>query len=316
MDLDPFHFPPDVYQLLVDAVARVCRSKADVVTFFQGAGCDESYLAEHREALRRDPEQVKKPLIARAVLTKLNERGEAALRIRREVVKRVVEFEDFSTCWPDDALKARGLVAELRRVVNVKDSFTKMKVEHDRQRDENARRYEAEAEAKRKRVEQLGAFSAELGALAAMTEPLKRGKALEGFLNRWFDAAGIAIKEAFTVRVEGVGVIEQIDGLVKMEGHVYFVEVKWHAEPIGVAHVGHHFARVVAREARGLLISASGFTDPAVETTRQSLALKTFVLCELAELAALLDRRGDLQRYLVAKADHAIAERQPLFRPS
>ena len=55
--------------------------------------------------------------MVRTTLTRLNERGEAALRERREILKRVTEFEDFSTCWPNDQLKAKGLVAEIRRVI-------------------------------------------------------------------------------------------------------------------------------------------------------------------------------------------------------
>jgi hypothetical protein len=42
-------------------------------------------------------------------------------------MKRLVEFEDFSTCWPDDQLKAKGLVAEILRVIDVKDSFGRMR---------------------------------------------------------------------------------------------------------------------------------------------------------------------------------------------
>lgn len=30
-------------------------------------------------------------------------------------------FEDFSCCWPEDVLKAKGAASEVRRIVNVKD---------------------------------------------------------------------------------------------------------------------------------------------------------------------------------------------------
>src|SRR5206468_576430 len=36
------------------------------------------------------------------------------------------EFTNFDTCWPSDQLKAKGLVASIREVVNQKDSFTRM----------------------------------------------------------------------------------------------------------------------------------------------------------------------------------------------
>ena len=67
-------------------------------------------------------ESISKFEIARTMLSRLNEEGDRALQQRREVVKRVCEFEDFSTGWPDDQLKAQGLVAQVQKVVNVKSS--------------------------------------------------------------------------------------------------------------------------------------------------------------------------------------------------
>ena len=61
----------------------------------------------------------------------VNDAGDNAIRERREVVKRVVEFEDFSTCWEDDRLQAQGLVANVRNLVNVKDSFTRINQERE-----------------------------------------------------------------------------------------------------------------------------------------------------------------------------------------
>jgi hypothetical protein len=62
-------------------------------------------------------------------------------------VKRVTEFEDFTTCWPSDQLKAEGLVARVRQVVNVRDSFTRMKQERDGERQERLQTVRAEADA-------------------------------------------------------------------------------------------------------------------------------------------------------------------------
>ena len=61
----------------------------------------------------------------------MNEGGEAMLGARRELLKRVTEFEDFSRCYESDVMKAKGCVAEISRVINVKDSFTRMAQERD-----------------------------------------------------------------------------------------------------------------------------------------------------------------------------------------
>ena len=128
------HYPPEILSLLVDTIPLLCRSKNDVLVFFKGAGVPEGITADFRQKLATDRSSVNKYEIVREVLVRLNDKGESSLRERREVLKRVVEFEDFSTCWPNDQLKAKGLVGEIRRVVDVKDSFGRMRQEQEAER--------------------------------------------------------------------------------------------------------------------------------------------------------------------------------------
>jgi len=109
-----YHYPPELLQLLIDVIPRLIRSKNDVIIFFRGAGVPSDCYADLEQRVRTDRENLNKFEIARTVLTRLNERGESALRERRELLKRVVEFEDFSTAWANDQLRAKGLVAEIR----------------------------------------------------------------------------------------------------------------------------------------------------------------------------------------------------------
>src|SRR5688572_15529653 len=99
-----FHYPPELFGLLVDTIPRLFRSKNDVLVFFQGAGVPAQHLGDLRVRLANDRQSINKFDLVRTVLTRLNEDGERALRERREVVKRVVEFEDFSACWDNDRL--------------------------------------------------------------------------------------------------------------------------------------------------------------------------------------------------------------------
>ncbi len=126
---DPYHYPPELYALLTDTIPRLCRSKPDLINFFRGAGVEEAMLADLKSRIATDRNSINKFDITRTVLTRLNEGADRTLAQRREVLRRVVEFEEFSTCWPEDQLKAKGLVAEIRRVINVKDSFTRMQQE-------------------------------------------------------------------------------------------------------------------------------------------------------------------------------------------
>lgn len=141
---ESYHYPPEVLNILVDIVPLLCRAKNDVLVFFRGAGVSESIMSDLSRRVSVDRENINKFEIARTVIQRINEKGDSELRTRREVVKRVVEFEDFSTCWPNDQLKAKGLVGELRRVVNVKDSFIRMSNEREREKQERIKAREKE----------------------------------------------------------------------------------------------------------------------------------------------------------------------------
>ena len=148
--------------------------------------------------------------------------------------------------------------------------------------------------------------------------PQARGKLLEPALHGVFQVSGIAVSEAFTVTgVDGEGVVEQIDGTIVL-GHLpTLVEMKWLNRPVGVAEVSPHLVRLMSRaEARGLIISVSGFTEPAIATVRDFLPHKMVVLCHLEEIIHVLDIEGDLQQMLGVKLHAAQLHKNPYFRPS
>ena len=67
-------------------------------------------------------------------------------------------------------------------------------------------------------------------------------------------------------------------------------------------------------EARGLIISASDFTEPAVHTSREFLQHKVVVLCHLQEIVSVLDHHDDLSDFLNQKIEAAIIHKNPYFR--
>jgi len=194
-----FHYPPELMSLLIDSIPLLCRSKRDVLLFFKGAGVDVTLTDDLAIRVNQDPDNINKYEIVRTVLTRINEKGEATVRERREILKRITEFEDFSTCWPADQLKAKGLVAEIRRVVNVKDSFTRMHQEREEERKKRQAEQQAKLEEAQRRRDRLSAVKADLFSLFGEQNSQKRGKTLESILNCLFEASGILIREAFTL---------------------------------------------------------------------------------------------------------------------
>lgn len=314
-----FHYPPELLNLLKEAVPRLCKSKKDLLLFFQGAGVSRDLLVPYQALLRNDKGGFNKYHVTRDLLAKLNELGERSLRERREILKRVTEFYDFSVCWESDQAPARGLVAQIRELVNVKDSFTRMSIEREQERKARAAEDAARLAADKQRKEKLAAVKSKLFALFAESDAHKRGKALETVLNSLFAAYEILVKEAFTVKGRcGEGVIEQIDGLIEIDGQLYLVELKWWNTPLGTAEVSPHLVRVFGRggQARGLFISYSEFTEPAITTCREALAGgAVVVLSKLQEIVELLDREADIKTWLKAKVTAAIAGKNPMFLP-
>jgi restriction endonuclease Mrr len=200
--------------------------------------------------------------------------------------------------------------------VNVKDSFTRLRAEHEKERQARQAEHLAVIQAKQAKRQEREAVRESLNRLFGEQNAHKRGKTLEKVLNQLFASHDILIKEAFTLTgCEGEGIIEQIDGAIELDGHVYLVEMKWHNEPIGRAEISPHLVSVFGRaDARGAFISALGYTEPARTVVRDALSQKTYVLLELREIITALERETDLKDILRHKVRAAITDREPFVR--
>ena len=230
-----FHYPPELFNLLVDTIPLLNRSKKAVLLFFRGAGVGDELLHDLNETLKTVPQEISKYEIVRTVLERLNERGEGALRERREVLRRVVEFTNFDSCWEKDQLKAKGLAASIRDVVNQKDSFTRMRQERDKEHQARLAEKQREVREKQEKMSKIeGAKNEFYGLFGTSLTAQERGKKLETALNNLFHAYGILVQEAFhLVGDGGEGIVEQIDGVIELKGQLYFVEMKWFQAPVG-----------------------------------------------------------------------------------
>jgi hypothetical protein len=312
-----FHYPPELMSLLIDTIPRICRAKKDVLLFFKGAGVDSALTNDLAIRLKKDKDSINKYEIARTVLSRLNEKGDATLSERREILKRITEIEDFSTCWPEDRWEAKGFVSEIRRVINVKDSFTRMNQEREAEQKKRLIEQQAKMDEVQRQRAELAAIRKDLSALFGENNNQKRGKALEGVLNRLFEAGGILIREAFTLKgLHGEGIIEQIDGVIEIEGNLYIVEMKWWQEPLGVNEVSQHLVRIFNRgQTGGIIISASGYTGPAITVCRDALHSKVVVLCKLEEIVLLLEKEMELRAFLKSKINAAKMDKNPMHEP-
>lgn len=315
-----YHYPPELISLLVDTIPRLCRSKRDVILFFRGAGAAENMLAPFSAQLACDRRSLTKYEIARELIVNLNELGDSGIRVRRELIKRVVQFESYGQCFPHDQLAAQGLVSQIRSVVHAKDSFTRMEHERDEEKRRRVFEQQAKIDELQKRRAEREEIKRDLYALFPMTNAHARGKALESVLNRLFDAFGISIHDAFTITdPDGTGIVEQVDGAIELDGVVYLVEMKWLSASVGSGDVAPHLVRVFNRgtQVRGLFISYSEYSNAAVSSCRDLIANGGLVvLATIQEVVTLLERDGSLRDWLRSKVNAALTEKQPFVRMS
>src|ERR1700676_3039261 len=118
--MDAYQYPPELFELLVEALPALTKSKESLLTFFRSAGISNAELRPIREALLLDSNSYSKYAISRRLLSYINEGGDRFLPIRRELLKRIVEYESFSACYPNQFHKAKALVADIRHLVHVR----------------------------------------------------------------------------------------------------------------------------------------------------------------------------------------------------
>jgi hypothetical protein len=311
---DIFHYPPDLFELLVQTIPLLNRSKENVLLFFKGAGVDENLFSDITRQVRFSKDSITKFAICRRILERINENTEKYLRERREILKRVIEFEAFSTCWEGDRLKAKGLVSEIQNVVNIKDSFTRMKQERDKERDKQRKDYEQKQKEIQDRKEKLSKVRNDLYSLFSETDAQKRGKLLETVLNDYFKVLGILIKEDFTRTGDsGDGIIEQIDGIIGLNNKIFFVEMKWKKDKIGGDDIYAHLGRIYHRtNAQGIFISASGYAPSALGAAKEALVKGALlVLFDIEEFINIIEKEIDFNQYINKKLEAATIGKNP-----
>ncbi len=315
MPEETYHYPPDLFAAMADAIPLICRSKRDVLAFFRGAGVDSAYLRRYELTLQQDPDLVKKHIVTQELLRLVNEKpSNEWLRVRREIVKRVAEFENFEAPWPSDQAAARGAVSRVRELQNKKDAFTRMQDERDRERREHMAAKDHEIQIAREKAAKREALRSEFAQLFTLKDPYQRGKAFEALMNRLFEHERIDVRSAFTLKVDQVGVVEQIDGVIEIAGDLYLVEAKWWSEKLGPGDIAQHQVRVFNRgQVRGIFIVEPGYTDAAILSTKESLGKAIFVLTTIGELYRFFAAGQSIESWIRRKLHAAQLDKNPYY---
>jgi hypothetical protein len=314
MKSDVFHYHPDLFDLLIQTIPLLNRSKESVLLFFKGAGVDENLYLDISEKVTTDKKSINKYEITRTILERINEDSEKYLRERREILKRITEFEAFSSCWESDQFKAKGLISEIQKIVNIKDSFTRMKQERENEYKKRTESYNEKIAEIQKHKNEISKIKDEFYSLFSESNFQKRGKILESVLNKYFKTYKILVKEDFKRCCdEGEGIIEQIDGIIELDNLIYLVEMKWKKDSIGSNDIYSHLGRIYHRSnAHGIYISASSYSASGKIAAKEALVKNALlILFDLEEFVKVIENEIDFKQYLRDKIHAAIIEKEP-----
>lgn len=317
MPTEVYQFRPDVFTAVVDAIALIRNSKREVVTFFRGAGMEHPKMAEYERLIKTDRESLRKNEMAHTLLKIANELpGDHGLKIRREILKGIVDFNNFDSVYQDKTLAAKGAVAKVRELVNEKDAFTRMQQERETERSQRLAHQKAELEKTQRKARERDEIKSRLYALFTMRDEYERGKAFEVLLNDWCRHEDILVRESFRIKGNHDDrTVEQIDGVIEISGNLYIVEVKWWKSALGPNDISQHVMGVLTRgDCRGLFIANPGFTDAAIEQVCKALTQRVIVLGTTEELYNIMAAEHTLTHWIVDKAHVAGSERNP-FKP-
>lgn len=289
-------YPPDLIEALKDALRSIYWYKRQLRSFLENSRVPTEIVAQQQW---NDPQEYK-AIIVDKVVNALVMKGDEAIGPIRELIRHVVEMNDFSHLLKED--EGRRLKKEAE--VNV-ERLRQLVLQHNakirRQKEEREGRVKAaeqrsQAKSRFTLVEQLKARFYEI---VATSNPQERGRKLEPFLFDLFDAFDLQPRGAFSLRGE------QIDGAFEMDGGRFLMEAKWEKSPIGAREIRSFKEQVEGKldNTLGLFISINGFTDEGVEAVQRSRP--NLILLDGEDLSAVLEGLIDLRDLLNRKLRHA-----------
>jgi RNA-directed DNA polymerase len=159
-------------------------------------------------------------------------------------------------------------------------------------------------------------FIKQIKDLELSSTPHSRGLILEKLLGQLFKHFNILIRNEFRLFKENSNIIlEQIDGVVEFDGHVYLVEMKWLKEKAGVTDISRHLVRVFLRDSvRGIFILNQPPTEAAIALCKDALKTRPITIVLLSEILKLLNQELDFKGFLREKIRAAQIEKDPISK--
>lgn len=222
----------------------------------------------------------------------------------------VSNMTDFSHLkrWDDSAIKISKAEESVKRLREFAHGYFKVE-EEKRALEKRRKKTQEHLRSLKTNQEQVEYLKQEFFQLTMESNHQKRGRQLEGFLNKLFTLYDLNPKKSFSLADE------QIDGAFTFENSDYLLEAKWQKDPVETGDLK-KFAGTLndkLKNTLGLFISIDGFTEGA--RNFKGTNARTMILMDGMDLNLVLDQRIDLHHLLYRKRRHA-SETGEIYYPT
>jgi hypothetical protein len=293
---------PKVDKLPESLVSRFAIAARDVLWFkdrvlrvFERAGVPRPVMADLKR--RRNEPTIKLAQQVVDLLEQMDEPGRATLQ---KLIAEVADWTDLSHLKPDQRAQARTSQAELKKAI--REYADQQKFLKRRERDHQRER-EARVEVSQLDHVKLQGFRDEFDRAFTLTDPQKRGNALEKLLNDVFDYYCPRNRGPF----RRVG--EQVDGNFYFDNHHYFCEIRWLSAKAIAADISVLRDRATAGfggDVKALFISFNGFTDECLKALNSRAAAERVILMDGMDLRSILNADIAFEVLLEEKQAYAV----------
>lgn len=229
------------------------------------------------------------------------------------VIDALIELSQYDERFPnlarldDGAEKVAAAQSARRQVIEVTEQYSELAQQRERLRSELAHQTSL-ADERRTHDAILQALKNRFMDMFAATDPHRRGRDFEGFLNELFALWDLSPRAAYDLEHE------QIDGAFTFRTDDYLLEARWWQEALQPKELNDFRVKVdgKARNTLGLCVAVTGFTDGAIK--KHSEDQSPLILMDGTDLMPILEGRIGLDEVLERKRRHAAETGVPMFR--
>jgi hypothetical protein len=281
---------PGAYNALVEALAVIYWNKRPWARFLRGV------FRDHPEILSGlDFENVTKRETASEIVDILMSKEDEYQPFTISLMVSISNMKSFPNLMGHDdsdekIRRAKNAVFELKKWTQVHSDIAQ---EHE---DYSKKIEEAASTAAKNRAfsENIQKLMQQFRELHRATDPQKRGKDFEAFINQLFGLFDLEPRCSYSIKRE------QIDGSFSFDTDDYILEARWWKGPIGRSELD-VFSKKVERKGKntlGLYISINGFTEDAIEEYSHS---SPFISMDGLDFTMVLEERFRLDDLLKRK---------------